>query len=115
ETINRLSIKYRVESFCYLLCNAWELLLKAKIVLDSGDRTAIYDSDWRERRRNGLPPHTIRFGQCVERIFRNDADPIRRNLFCVVDLRNEASHLIIAQLPKDVLSLFQACVLNYHH
>ena len=32
ETINRISIQYRMEAFCYLLCNAWELLLKAKIV-----------------------------------------------------------------------------------
>ena len=33
ETINRLSIQYRLEAFCYLICNAWELLLKGK---DSG-------------------------------------------------------------------------------
>ena len=32
ETINRLSVRYRLETFCYLLCNAWELLLKAKII-----------------------------------------------------------------------------------
>ena len=37
ETINRLSIQYRLESFCYLFCNAWELLLKAKILDDEGD------------------------------------------------------------------------------
>jgi hypothetical protein len=29
ETINRLTITYRVETFCALACNAWELLLKA--------------------------------------------------------------------------------------
>ena len=27
ETINRLTITYRVETFCTLVCNAWELLL----------------------------------------------------------------------------------------
>ena len=31
ETINRLTIQYRLESFCFLFCNAWELLLKAKM------------------------------------------------------------------------------------
>jgi hypothetical protein len=36
ESINRLSIKYRVETFAYLICNAWELLLKAKIIQDAG-------------------------------------------------------------------------------
>jgi hypothetical protein len=43
ETINRLSIQYRVETFCYLICNAWELLLKAKILEDTdNNRNAIY-------------------------------------------------------------------------
>ena len=42
ETINRLTIQYRLESFCYLFCNAWELLLKAKILDDEGDPEAIY-------------------------------------------------------------------------
>ena len=43
ETINRLSIKYRVETFSYLICNAWELLLKAKMLEDAGnDRNTIY-------------------------------------------------------------------------
>jgi len=32
EIINQLSIKYRIETFTYLICNAWELLLKAKII-----------------------------------------------------------------------------------
>lgn len=42
ETINRLTITYRVETFCALVCNAWEVLLKAKIIEDTGARTAIY-------------------------------------------------------------------------
>jgi Protein of unknown function (DUF3644) len=42
ETINRLTVTYRIETFCALMCNAWELLLKAKILEDTGDRKAIY-------------------------------------------------------------------------
>lgn len=42
ETINRLSVKYRIENFAYLICNAWELLLKAKILDDSKDRKSIF-------------------------------------------------------------------------
>jgi hypothetical protein len=41
ETINRLSIKYRVESFTYLICNAWELLLKARVLDVHSSRDAI--------------------------------------------------------------------------
>lgn len=33
DTINRLSVRYRVENFAYLICNAWELLLKASAPL----------------------------------------------------------------------------------
>jgi hypothetical protein len=42
ETINRLSVKYRIENFSYLICNAWELLLKTKILDHSKDRKSIY-------------------------------------------------------------------------
>ena len=26
ETINRITVRYRMEAFCYLICNAWKLL-----------------------------------------------------------------------------------------
>ena len=39
----------------------------------------------------------------------------RCNVERVADLRDEAVHLVISQVPKDVLVLFQACVLNYHN
>ena len=42
ETINRLTIQYRLESFCYLFCNAWELLLKARMLAVEVDQEAIY-------------------------------------------------------------------------
>jgi hypothetical protein len=35
ETINSRSSTYRVEAFTYLICNAWELLLKARLLRDS--------------------------------------------------------------------------------
>jgi len=38
EIIHQLSVKYRVETFVYLICNAWELLLKAKIIEDTRSR-----------------------------------------------------------------------------
>lgn len=41
ETINRLSL-YRIEAFAYLVCSAWELMLKAKITCDTGNSKAIY-------------------------------------------------------------------------
>lgn len=109
ETINRLSVKYRVETFAYLICNAWELLLKAKIIEDSKNRRAIFYP-----RKRGEPLRSLALRDCLKKVFPNENDPTRRNLECIVELRDEAVHLVISQVPKSVLSLFQSCVLNYH-
>lgn len=111
ETINRLSIKYRVETFCYLICNAWELLLKAKILVDANnDRNAIYrGKKTRNERRESL---SLR--ECLDRVIPNKSVPERRNIECIADLRDESVHLVLSGVPADVLCLFQACVINYH-
>jgi len=109
EIINQLSIRYRVETFAYLVCNAWELLLKAKLLDDSHNRRTIYYP-----KKRGEARRTLSLRDCLKRVFPNEKDPVRRNVERVADLRDEAVHLIIDQVPKDVLGLFQACVLNYH-
>lgn len=111
ETINRLSITYRVEAFTFLVCNAWELLLKAKMIDDAGGVTrVIYDSKARGPMR---PSRSLEY--CLRQVFPDDRDPTRRNLELVKELRNASTHLVIGRVPKDVLGLFQACVVNYHH
>lgn len=111
ETINRLSIKYRVEAFCYLICNAWELLLKAKVLVDAGnDRNAIY----RGKKKRGERRESLSLRECLNRVIPNKSDPERRNIECIADLRDEAVHLVLSGVPTDVLCLFQACVINYH-
>ena len=106
ETINRLSIKYRVESFTHLICNAWELLLKAR-VLDC--RGKIYS-----KTKPNEPKRTISLRDALIQVIPSDKEPIRRNLEMVTDLRDEAMHFVISEVPNDVLLLFQACVINYH-
>jgi hypothetical protein len=108
ETINRVSIAYRIEASAYLVCNAWELLLKAKISHDSG-RNAIYYP-----KRRGERPRTICLRDCLRRVFLNENDPIRRNLEHLADLRDESVHLVISRIPREILGLFQACVINYN-
>ena len=111
ETINRLSIHYRVETFCYLICNAWELLLKAKILDDAGkDCDAIFRGKKKRNRRR----ESISLRECLERVIPNQKDPVRRNIECIADLRDESVHLVLKGVPADVLGLFQACVINYH-
>jgi hypothetical protein len=109
ETINRLSVKYRIENFAYLICNAWELMLKAKILDDANDRKAIHYP-----REKGKRPRTLALRDCLKKVFLDEKDPLRRNMERAADLRDEAVHLVFSQVPKDVLALFQACVLNYH-
>jgi hypothetical protein len=109
ETINRLSIKYRVETFAYLVCNAWELLLKAKIIDDMKDRRTIYYP-----RKRGEPLRSLALRDCLKRVFPNENEPTRCNLERIVELRDQAVHLVISQVPKTILSLFQSYVLNYH-
>lgn len=108
ETINRLSITYRVENFAYLICNAWELLMKAKLHHESGQEAIYYPTHLGDR------PRTISLRDCMTRIFSNEQDPVRRNIEHIADLRDEAVHLVISQVPREVLGLFQASVINYH-
>jgi hypothetical protein len=109
ETINRLSIKYRVESFTHLICNAWELLLKARVLDVQNSRDAIY-----YKTKRGDPKRTISLRDALIKAIPNEKEPLRRNLEVVVDLRDEAMHFVISEVPNDVLLLFQACVINYH-
>jgi hypothetical protein len=111
ETINRLSIAYRVEASAFLLCNAWELLLKAKLIEDAGSPQVICKN---QGRRKGERVETISARTAVARVFQNGMDPVRRNIERVIDIRNDAAHLVLPDVPSEVVSLFQASVVNYH-
>jgi hypothetical protein len=110
ETINRISVANRIEAFTYLICNSWELLLKAHIIEMSGNRDSIY-----YRRKKGQLRRTLSLHDCLENIYPNERDPIRRNVERIKSLRDDAVHLVIGPLPANVMSLLQACVLNYHN
>ena len=109
ETINRLTIQYRLESFCYLFCNAWELLLKAKILDENIDQETIY-----YKTQTGKPKRTLSLRDCLKRILPNAKDPTRRNIERIEELRDESVHLVIGHIPTDVMCLLQAGVINYH-
>ena len=60
ETINRFTIQYRLETFCYLICNAWESLLKAKILDDKGKID-----------KRGREGQTLSLRECLKRVMPN--------------------------------------------
>lgn len=42
EIYNKPTIRYRIEGFAMFVCNAWELLLKARIITISGEKSIYY-------------------------------------------------------------------------
>lgn len=105
EIINKLSISYRLESFVFLFCNAWELLLKSK--LSKEKRKIFYP-----KKRN-QPRRSLSLEDCLNRIFTTSDDPIKLNILEIKQLRDNATHLTIPLIPADVMALFQAGVINY--
>lgn len=102
EVYNKPTIKYRLEGFAFFICNAWELLLKAKMLKDG---TSIYFKD--------KPNRTISLSNCVSHVFTNDKDPIRKNLDIIIGLRNTSTHFIIKEMDSIYLPFMQSNVLNY--
>jgi len=105
ETINKLTVTYRLETFCFLFCNAWELLMKAKL-LNEGNKI-FYRKKWRQPRRS------LSLDDCLNRVFTSDNDPTKLNIRKIHEFRNDATHLVIPFIPRDIMGLFQAGVLNY--
>lgn len=102
EVYNKPTINYRLEGFAFFICNAWELLLKAKLLKEG---KSIYYSD--------KPNRTLALSNCVSNIFTNNKDPIRRNLEIIINLRNTSTHFVIKEMDSIYLPFMQANVLNY--
>src|SRR5438105_2992680 len=75
ETIKSLSSAYRVETFAYLICNAWALLLKAKILDDARKTKAIYYPKQQDER-----PRTLSLRDSPRRVIPEEKDSTRRNV-----------------------------------
>ncbi len=105
EIINKLSISYRLESFVFLFCNAWELLLKAKLLKEK--RKIFY------RKKRNQPRKSLTLNDCLSRIFTSPDDPFRLNIEEIKQLRDNATHLVIPFIPAEAMALFQAGVINY--
>lgn len=102
EIYNKPTISYRLEGFAFFICNAWELLLKAKM-LNDGESIYYFDK----------PNRTISLSNCISHVFTNDKDPVRKNLEIILGLRNTSTHFIIKELDGIYLPFMQANVLNY--
>ncbi len=88
EIYNKPTIDYRLEGPVFFLCNAWELMLKAKLLLDGKD---IYYPNKKGIRR------FISLSEAAARVMTNEKDPVRENLKVIISLRNLATHSIIPE------------------
>ena len=104
EVYNKPTIRYRVEGFAFFICNAWELMLKAKLIKDKGEQSIYFKNK---------PDRTIDLNFAIRLVFTNDKDPLRKNLERIISLRNVSTHFITDDYERIYAPLFQACVSNY--
>lgn len=107
EIINKPTIRYRTEGFCFFICNAWELLLKAKIIKDKGmiESVNIGTKDGRTR--------TISLNEAIKMVFTSTDNKYLLCLKYVIVIRNRATHLILSSDDVKYAPLFQNCIQLY--
>jgi len=108
ELYNKPTIEYRIQAFAFLYCNAWELLLKAKLVNDEGAISSIY-----YKKKRNQPRRTLSLRDCIKKVFPNERDAIRKNIEDIIEIRDAAVHFIVPELEEVYQGMFQAGVLNF--
>lgn len=101
EVYNRPSLGNRVEAFCILSINAWELLLKAELIKALGMETVFKTSGY-----------SISISDAINKRLQQN-DPVKKNLDTLIELRDGAIHLLLPELQPELSRLFQANVLNF--
>ncbi|CAI3467398.1 hypothetical protein CIRMBP1261_02212 [Enterococcus cecorum] len=104
EIYNKPTIRYRIEGFSFFICNAWELMLKARIINQYGEQKIYYKDN---------PNRTISLEKTIEIVFPDKHGALRKNLMQIVELRNTSTHFITEDYEHIYAPLFQACVVNY--
>jgi hypothetical protein len=115
EIYNKPDFKYREQVFTILCVNAWELLLKAKLVSDAGeDVTTLYvplkTGGYKTNRSKN--PLTIDITAAMNRLTLDAA--IAGNLNALIDIRDTAVHFFHSQsLSYLIFTLGLAALKNY--
>lgn len=103
EIYNKPTINYRIETSAFLLCNAWELMLKSHYVKQNGEKSIYRDSDGK----------TFSLEQMIYKYYQPNS-PVRKNLLYIVEnIRNKSTHLIIRAHDLLYTPLLQKAVLNF--
>jgi hypothetical protein len=131
EVYNKPDFKFREETFAILASNAWELLLKARLLLHHNNEPKCLWVYERRRNRKGQPTKkfykrrnrsgnltTIGLWQAVGNLEKARIEvplAVKRNLVALVEIRDNAVHYISAGplLSKQVLEIGTASVTNF--
>ena len=132
EVYNKPAFAYREETFSLLGLNAWELLLKAKVLKDAGnDAKAIRVYEPRKtksgkqskklyvRRNRAGNAQTISLGRCIVELDKNPgyrlSPEIKANIDALTAIRDNSAHYIHASpvLVRQTLEIGTACVKNF--
>lgn len=106
EIMNKPTIHYRTEGFCFFICNAWELMLKAFLVREKGPSSIDLPSKPGSRR-------TKSFYECIRDVFTSDDNPVRNNLEIILKMRNRATHAVSSADDIKYAPGYQRCVDHY--
>lgn len=131
ELFNKPDFRYREEAFTILALNAWELLLKAKLLAENNNRlqcltfyqTRLTKSGRQSKRKyvktnRAGNAQTIGLGQVIGDLEAKGTRlpaAVRHNLDGLMEIRDNAIHFINAdpRLAKQVLELGTAAVKNF--
>lgn len=127
EVYNKPDFKYREESFSILMVNAWELLLKSKILKDNNNSLkALYVVDYSQKRKDGKPYKspkfktnragnylTIEIKKAIELTGLNER--LGENIGLLTEIRDNAIHFINESklFEKKVLEIGTASLKSY--
>jgi Protein of unknown function (DUF3644) len=132
EIYNKPGFQYRDETFALLALNAWELMLKARVVqVDAGKQKAIYvyqrrqtkagvpsTKEYLERGRSGNPK-TIGIRQAVAKLDAHALsrlpDVVKNNIDALLEVRDCSAHFFSPSLAlrRQLLEVGTAAVRNF--
>jgi hypothetical protein len=117
EIYNKPDFKHREEIFSILIINAWELILKAKIVSDANESLEsiyIYDNKGQVKRNRTKQPLTLDVTAALKTVG-TDAT-IAENLEILISIRDSAVHLYATESLSYLLYTLGAATLrNYQN
>ena len=126
EIYNKPDFKYREETFSILMINAWELLLKAKILKDNKNSLKSIQVPEKTKNKQGellkrfYPklnragnPMTIEIKGAIEKL--KLPDRLKENLYLLIEIRDNAIHFLNKEpfFQKKILEIGTANLKSY--